>query len=154
MRKTICSTFAAAAAALLTACAQPPPPTRPLPPGPTPEEVADYAGALAQYRSALASGNGEVVMQATHTFSLIAQEILSRQDPRLFDADVVCRRYPVAGPTNQRVERMAYEPQLVQDCRNIDWRYNKATIAIRQDLEAKIAAEDRAIIAQAGTWQP
>ena len=104
MGKTIWSAFAAAAAALLTACAQPPPPTRPLPPGPTPEEVADYARAVAQYRSALASGNGDVVMQATHTFSLIAQEILSRRDPRLFDAEVVCRRYPVAGPTNQPVE--------------------------------------------------
>jgi len=102
------STLAAAAAcALLAACAQPPPPIRPLPPGPTPEEVADYARALAQYRSALASGNGDAVMQSTNPFSLIAKEILSRQDPRLFDAEVVCRSYPVAGPPNRRVERMA-----------------------------------------------
>jgi hypothetical protein len=93
-------------------------------------------------------------MQATTTFSLIAQEILSRQDPRLFDAEVICKRYPVAPPPDRRVERTAYEPQLVQDCRTIDWRYDQATIAIRQDLEARIAAEDRAIIAQAGTGRP
>jgi hypothetical protein len=155
MRKMICSALAAAAAsALLAACAQPPPPIGPLPPGPTPEEMADYARALAQYRSALASGNGDVVMRATNTFSLIAQEILSRQDPRLFDAQVVCKSYPAARPPDRRAEQMGYEPQLVQDCRSIDWRFNQATISIRQDLEARIAAEDRAIIAQAGTGRP
>jgi hypothetical protein len=60
--------------------------------------VADYARAQTQYRSGLASGDGDLVIKATDTFSLIAQEVLSRQDPRLFDAQVVCERYPVAGP--------------------------------------------------------
>jgi len=45
----------AAACALLAACAPPPTPVRALPPGATPEEVADYARALAQYRWARAS---------------------------------------------------------------------------------------------------
>jgi hypothetical protein len=34
----------------------------------------------------LASGNGDVVAPATNTFSLIAREIFSRQDPSVFDA--------------------------------------------------------------------
>src|SRR6516225_28888 len=88
---------AAAACALLAACAQPAP-VQPLPPGPTPDEVADYARAQAHYRSGLASGNGDLVIKATDTFSLVAQEVLSRQDPRLFEAQVVCERYRVAGP--------------------------------------------------------
>jgi hypothetical protein len=37
-------------------------------------------------------------MHATNTFSLIASEILSRQDPKLFDAQVLCERYRVAEP--------------------------------------------------------
>ena len=45
---------------------------------------------------------------------------------------------------------MTFEQQFVQDCRRIDGRYNQETIAIRQDLEAKIAAADRATVAQAG----
>ena len=73
---------AVAACALLAACAQPTP-VQPLPPGPTPAEVADYARAQAQYRSGLASGDGDLVIKATDTFSLIAQEVFSRQDPRL-----------------------------------------------------------------------
>ena len=88
---------AAAFCALLTACAQPAPPVQPLPPGPTPQEVADYARALAQYRSGLVSGNGDIVTRATNTFSLIADEILSRQDPSLFDAWMACEKYPADG---------------------------------------------------------
>ena len=151
MRKMIDSAFTAAAACtLLAACAKPATPVQLLPPGPTPAEVADYARAQAQYRSALASGNDDVVMQATNTFSLIAEEILSRQDPRLFDAAVVCERYPSARPHDRRDTRSTYEPQFVQDCEHISSRYNQATIAIRRDLEATIAAADRATVAQAG----
>jgi hypothetical protein len=155
MRKIIGWAFTAAATcALLAACAQPATPVQLLPPGPTPDEVADYARAQAQYRSALASGNGDVVTQATNTFSLIAQEILSRQDPRLFDAEMVCERYPEAGPHDGRDGRSTYEPQFVRDCERINSRYDQVTIAIRRDLEAKIAAADRATIAEAGPGHP
>jgi len=155
MRRSICSALlAAAACALLAACGQPAAPVQPLPPGPTPDEVADYAGAQAQYRAALASGNGDVVIQTTNTFALIAQAILSRQDPSLFDAQLVCERYRVAGPRDRRDLRATYEPQFAQDCEHIDWRCNQATIAIRRDLEARIAAADRATVAQAGAGRP
>jgi hypothetical protein len=46
--------------------------------------------------------------------------------------------------------KSTYEPPLVQDCEQIGWRYDQAAIAIRRDLEAPIAAADRATIAQAG----
>jgi hypothetical protein len=96
MRKMIGSALIAAAVSiLLAACAQSPAPVQALPPGPTGDEVANYARAQAQYRAGLASGNGDVVMHATNTFSLIASEILSRQDPKLFDAQVLCERYRV-----------------------------------------------------------
>jgi hypothetical protein len=111
--------------------------------------VVDYARAQAQYRSALAVGNGDVVMQAANTFLSISQEILSRQDPRLFDARAICERHRVSGPHHLRDIRSTFEPQFVRDCKLIDWRYNEATIAIRRDLEARTAAADLAIIAQA-----
>ena len=116
--------------------------------------MADYAGAQARYRSGLASGNGDIVAQATNTFSLIAQEILSRQDPSLFDAWVVCERYQVDGPRDQQDLRSTYQPPFVQDCRRIDSRYNQETIAVRRDLDARVAAADRATIAQAGAGHP
>jgi hypothetical protein len=153
MRKTIGPAFMAAACAVLAACAQPAP-VQPLPPGPTPDEVADYARAQAQYRSGLASGNGDVVAQATNTFSLIASEILSRQDPSLFDARLVCERYRVSGPRDGRGLRSTYETQFVQDCKRVDGRYNQETTAVRRDLEARIAAADRATVAQAGVGHP
>src|SRR5437764_1391579 len=132
MTKMICPALkGAAACALLAACAQPATPVQPLPPGPTPEEVADYARAQAQYRSGQASGNGDLVMQAANTFSSISQEILSRQDPKLFDARLVCEMYRVAGPRDQRDVSWTFEPRFVRDCANIEWRYNQATIAIR-----------------------
>jgi hypothetical protein len=112
--------------------------------------VADYAKAQAQYRSGLASGNGDNAARATNTFSLVAQEILSRQDPSLFDAWVVCERYPADGLRDQQDRRSTYQPQLVQDCRRIDGRYNQETNAIRRDLDARVAAADRATIAEAG----
>ena len=155
MRKMICpALIAAAACALLAACARPATPVQALPPGATPEEVVDYARAQAQYRFAQASGNDDLVMQAANTFLSIPQEILSRQDPRLFDARVVCERYRVAGPHDPRDVRSTFEPQFVQDCKHIDWRYNEATIAIRRDLEARIAVADLATIAQARARHP
>ena len=144
---------AVGACALLAACAQPTP-VQPLPPGPTPGEVADYARAQAHYRSGLASGNDDLVIKATDTFSLIAREVLSRQDPRLFNAQVVCESYQVAGPQYRRDTQTTYDPQFVQDCQRISWRYNQATVAIRRDFEARIAAADRATIAQAGAGYP
>src|SRR5215472_2500516 len=149
MKKTISLVFIAAACVVLAACAQPAP-IQPLPPGPTADEVADYARAQAQYRSGLTSGNGDLAAQATDTFSLIASEILSRQDPSLFDAQLVCERYRVSGPHDGRGLRSAYETQFVSDCQRVDGRYNQEATAIRRDLEAKIATADRATVAQAG----
>lgn len=150
MREIIClSLTAAAACVLLGACAQPQRPVQALPPGPTPDEVADYARAQAQYRAALASGDGDAAMQATNTFLLISQEILSRQNSSLFDAQIICERYRVAGPGNQPGPRITYEPQFVQDCQRINGRHNRATIDIRRGLEARILDADRATLAQA-----
>ena len=115
--------------------------------------MADYATAQAQYRSGLASGNGDIVAQATNTFSLIAQEF-SRQDPSLFNAWVVCERYPADGLRDRRDLRSTYQPHFVQDCRRIDGRYNQETFAIRRDLDARVAAADRATIAEAGAGHP
>jgi hypothetical protein len=155
MRKMICpALIAAAACALLAACAQPATPVQALSLGATPEEVVGYARAQALSRSAQASGNDDVVLQAANTFLSIPQEILSRQDPRLFDARVVCERYRVAGPHDPRDVRSTFEPQFVQDCEHIDRRYNEATIAIRRDLEARIATADLATIAQARAGHP
>ena len=144
----------AAGCALLAACAPPPTPVRALPPGATPEEIADYASALARYRWARASGNDDVVTQAVDTWSSIAEEILSRQDPGLFEARMVCERYRVAGPQNPPDVRLTFAPQFVRDCQHIDWRYNQATSGIRRDLEARIAAADLATVAQAGAGRP
>jgi hypothetical protein len=116
--------------------------------------VVDYARAQAEYRSALALGNDDLAMRAANTFSSIAQEILSRQDPRLFDARAICQRYRVAGPHDRRDVQSTFEPQFVRDCERVEWRYNQATIDIRRDLEARIAAADLAIIAQATAGHP
>ena len=147
MRGGICPTIMIAACALLAACAPPPTPVRALPPGATPEEVADYAWAQA-------SGNDDVVTQAVDTWSSIAEEILSRQDPGLFEARLVCERYRVAGPRDPPDMRSTFAPQFVRDCQHIDWRYNQATSAIRRDVEARIAAADLAIVAQARAGRP
>jgi len=155
MRKMIRRALSAAAACvLLGACAESPRPVQPLPPGPTPAVVADYARAQARYRAALASGDDDAVMQATDTFSGITQEILSRQDPKLFDAQIVCDAYRVAGPYDQRGTRTTYVPQFVQDCQHTNRRYNQETIDIRRDLNARILAADRATVAQAVAGQP
>jgi len=93
-------------------------------------------------------------MRATNTFANISQEILSRQDPGLFDAWVICERYRVAGPHDPRDGRSTFEPPFVRDCENIGRRYNQATIAIRRDLEARIAAADLSTVTQAGIGRP
>jgi hypothetical protein len=155
MRGGICpAIIIAAACVLLAACASPPTPVRALPPGATSEEVGDYARALAQYRWARASGNDDVVGQAVATWSSIAEEILSREDPALLEARRVCERYRVAGPRDPRDVRSTFAPQLVRDCQHIDRQYNEATSAIRRELEARIAAADLAIVAQARAGRP
>ena len=143
-----------AACGLLAACASYTAPVQAVqanPPGPTPDEVANYATAQMQHRFGLATGNGDVVAKANETFRQIAREIFSRQDPKLFEAEVVCERYRVARPaaTSSSVSTFV-KPQ----CQNIEWRYSEATNAIRHDLEARIAAGDFATIAQAGAAHP
>jgi hypothetical protein len=140
-----------AACVMLAACAPNPQPVQAIPPGPTPDEVADYAAAQMRYRLALAAGDGDVVAKANNTFRQVPREILLRQDPRLFEAEMVCERYRVAGPTaTSRSMPTLADPQ----CQNIDWRYSEATSAIRQDLEARITAADSATLAQMGASHP
>ena len=90
----------------------------------------------------------------TTTFASISQEILSRQDPRLVDAWEVCERYRVARLHDPRDVRSTFETSFLRDCVNIDRRYNQATIAIRRDLETRIAAAYLATVAQAGVGRP
>jgi hypothetical protein len=149
--RTIARPAVAAACILLAACAYPAPVVQAIPPGPTPDEVADYATAQMQHRFGLATGNGDAVAEANETFRQIPREISSRQDPKLFEAEVVCERYRVAGPA--ATGRSVSTP-IEQQCQNIEWRYNEATNAIRQDLEARIAAADFATMAQAGAAHP
>jgi hypothetical protein len=145
MIKTPLIGFAAAIALLpaslmLVACAPNPPPdqdVQPIPPGPTSGELADYATAQMHYRQGLATGDSDAVARANETFRQIPREIFFRENPRLFDAKLVCERNQVAAaPFELR-------------CRNIEWRYNEATTAIRQDLEARVTAADYATIRQA-----
>jgi hypothetical protein len=155
MRKITSRVLAAAATcALLAACAQPAPSVQALPVGPTLEEVVEYAAAQAKYRAAEAAGNGDAVTQALHTFSQISQEILSRQDPRLFEAQVVCERYRVGEPYIPNGMQTSFAPRFRYSCDDIELRFTDATEAIRRDLEERIAAADRAVIAQAGAGRP
>jgi|SRR5271154_2682948 hypothetical protein len=137
--KTIGGLAVIAACALLGACA--PAPEQAIPPGPNPAEVADYATAQMRYREGLATGNGDTVASAVETFRQIPREIFFRQDPRLFDAKLVCERNQVAATG----VATPFGPQ----CQNIEWRYNEATSAIRQDVKARITAADYATIRQA-----
>jgi hypothetical protein len=89
-------------------------------------------------------------MEAVNTFSSIPQEILSRQDPRLFEAWAVCERHRLAGPHDPHDVRSTFEPQFGRDCERIDWQYNQATSGIRRGLEARIAAADLVTVAPAG----
>jgi len=149
--RTIARPAVAAACALLAACASYTAPVQAIPPGPTPDEVANYATAEMQSRFGLATGNGDAVAEANETFRQISREIFSRQDPKLFEAELVCERYRVAGSaaTARSVSTLT-EPQ----CQNIERSYNEARSAIRQDLETRIAAADFATIAQAGAAHP
>ena len=139
-----------ATCALLAACEPSSPPVQalpPIPPGPTSNEVADYATAQMHYRQGLATGDGNAVATANETFRQIPREIFSRQNPTRFDAKLVCERNRVAAPTATKVVPSPFGPE----CRNIEWRYNEATAAIRQDLQARIAAADYATVAQGGS---
>jgi hypothetical protein len=116
----------AATCALLAACEPDLPPVQagpPIPPGPTPGEVAELATAQMRYRQGLATGDGNAVATANETFRQIPREIFSRQNPTLFDAKLVCERNQVAGPT-ATVVASPFGPQ----CRNIEWRYKDAAI--------------------------
>jgi hypothetical protein len=139
---------------LLAACAQPQAPVQPLPPGPSPAEIADYAAAQAQNRRGQATGNADDVAQALDTSRQISAEILARQDPRLFDAYGLCENYRVSGLREPVGTPSHFEPQFVRPCDRIEWRYDDATAAIRSDLGARIAAADRATVAQVGTGHP
>ncbi|HUC71086.1 MAG TPA: hypothetical protein VMS01_07850 [Stellaceae bacterium] len=151
MRTMVCYALAAAAiCAPLASCVQSPPPAQALPAGPTPDEVADYARAQAQYRYAHAVGNSDAVMRALYTFSQIAREILSREDPRVLDAQVACESYRMAAPYSGNGVQTSFEPPFRYACADIEFRYVDATVAIRRDLAARAAAADLATIARAG----
>jgi hypothetical protein len=145
---------ALAVVGVLAACAQPQVPVEPIPPGPSPAEIADYAAAQAQNRRGQATGNDDDIAQTLYSSRQISAEILARQDPRLFDAYSLCESYRVAGPRGRLGMPSHFEPQFVRPCDRIAWRYDEETAAIRSDLEARIAAADRATIAQAGTGRP
>jgi hypothetical protein len=150
--RTIARPAVAVACALFAACTSysaPVPAVQAIPPGPTPEEVANYSTAQMQYRYGLATGNGDAVTKANETFRQIPREIFSRHDPKLFEAEVLCERVARPPATGRSVSTLI-EPK----CQNIEWRYNEATNAIRQDLEARIATADFATIAQAGAAHP
>jgi hypothetical protein len=127
----------------------------PTPPGPTPEEVTNFALAQAQYRSVRTSGNEDLIIEADNTLVRIPREILYRQDPRLSVAWAASeRRRTVEPPVRGRV-RLAFESPFQAACEDIAPRYNAAALAIRRDLEARTAAGDMAIIGQAiGTQTP
>src|SRR5262249_8231941 len=118
---------------------------------PDPEEMANYAMAQMEYRSGLATGNGDVIAKANETFRQIPREIFSRRDPKLFEAEVLCERYSVARPpaTDRSV------PTLIEPrCQDTEGRYNEATNAIRRDLETPTAPAHFAINAQTGAAHP
>jgi hypothetical protein len=120
---------------------------KPIPPGPSAAELADYAIAQTQYRYGLATGDADAISDATMTFWQIPREIFSRQDPRLFAAVLVCEAY--RGQTPAATGETTSSPSQLR-CQSVEQRYNEATIAIRRDVEAKIAAANSATIAQAG----
>jgi hypothetical protein len=155
MRMMTCYALAVAATcAPFAACVQPAPPVQPVPAGPTPDEVADYATAQARYRYGQAVGDGDVVRSALYTFSQIPGEILSRQDPKLFAAQLVCESQREADADIRNGTSTSFEPRFRYECVDIEFRYTDATAAIRRDLEARAAAADQATIAQAGAGHP
>jgi hypothetical protein len=146
MNKLAAFVTVALPAVMVAACSQSEPPVAPLPPGPTAEEVTYYAAAQAEYRSAEASGNDDDAEAALYTFTQIPATIILRQDPKLFAAQAACERHRLLG---QSGAEPAFEPQFRAACDDVEWRYNEGAIAIRRDLEARTAAADRAVIAQA-----
>jgi hypothetical protein len=137
----------------LAACAQPPP-EQPLPPGPTAAELSDFAIAEMHRRIGAATGNADEVIAADDTLMQVPREILSRQNPPLFAAKLVCERYrtPAAvAPGGPPVAPAPFSlaPQVAPTCRDIDWRYAAATAVIRNNVAAKIEAADRATLALA-----
>jgi hypothetical protein len=146
IKTVLIRTIATAALTLLAACEPYPMPEQAIPFGPTADELADYATAQMRYRAALATGNADAVAISSETFRQIPREIFSRQDPKLFDAELVCERYQVA----DRSTPPNFEPQ----CQSVGWRYNEATTAIRRDLDARVAAANSATIAQASAAHP
>jgi hypothetical protein len=152
--RTIARPAVAAVCALLAACTSyqaPVPAVQAIPPGPTPAEVANYSTAQMQYRFGLATGNGDEVAKANETFWQIPREIFSRQDPKLFEAEVICERYRVARPA--AADRSVSKP-IEPQCQNIEWCYNEASNAIRRDLEARITVAHFTTVAQAGAAHP
>lgn len=139
---------------VLAGCAQSQVPVQPVPPGPSPAEIADYAAAQAQNRRGQVTGNNDDVVEALDTSSQISAEILARQDPSLFDAYNLCERYRVAGPRGRLGMPSHFEPQFLRPCDRIEWRYDNAIAAIRSDLAARIAAADRATVATGGDGHP
>lgn len=146
MNKLAAIAVVALLANTVAACSQSEPPVVPLPPGPTAEEVTYYAAAQVEYRSAEASGNDDDGEEALYTFTQIPAAIILRQDPTLFAAQAACARHRVVG---QAGAEPGFEPQFRPACDDAEWRYNEEAIAIRRDLEARTAADDRAVIAQA-----
>lgn len=145
-----------AAGVLLAACYPEynPRPAQPLAPGPTSAEIAQYARAQTDARLGLATGDGAAVARANDTFAQIPREILSRQDPNLFAAMVVCEQYPVAAPATTSRYTPPGPTIEPNPCENVKWRYDGKTAAIRRSLEARIASADYATIAQSGAAQP
>ena len=107
----------AAACALVGACAPYPVPVQAIPPGPTADELAYYAAAQLQYRHGLATGNDDAVAAAERTFRQIPREIFFRRYPKLFEAELVCERYRVAGPD---ATGRGMPPLLERQCRDIE----------------------------------
>jgi hypothetical protein len=160
MEKRLCPAFAIAVAISLAACA-PPPPERPLPPGPTAAELGDFATAEMHRRVGAATGNADELIAADDTLMLIPRELLSRQNPPLFAAKLVCERYrtPAAVPLPRggppvAPARFSLPPQVAFACREVDWRYQAETAAIRSNLAAKVEAADRATLALAAPARP
>jgi hypothetical protein len=150
--------IAVTVAVSLAACASPPP-EQPLPSGPTAAELSDFATAEMHRRVGAASGNADEMIAADDTLMLIPREILSRQNPPLFAAKLVCERYqtpagvPRGGPPVAPAP-ISLAPQMAPACRDVDWRYQTQAAAIRSNLAAKVEATDRARLALAAPARP
>jgi hypothetical protein len=104
-----------------------------------------------RYRAGKASGDADEAIAAADTLLQIPREILSRKDPRLFDAVVVCERYRLARPGGAPPTA---DPQLARACQPIDRRYAAETAAIRANLQARVAGDDLATVAQSAPARP